>query len=470
MHTAARPPIRGEDPISPDQRGPFATDTRILARLAGPIVLSQIGAVGMHTTDTIMVGPLGAEALAAIGLAGAIHWGMVVITMGTLFGMGPLVSQAFGRGDRQACRRVLIQGLWVAAGLSIPMFVFSMAGERIALALGQDPGLAVTVGEYMFALAWGVFPLLVFVAVRQFLEGMGLTRPAMVITFIGLAVNFVANGLFIYGVGGWWEPMGAVGSGWATTAVRWAMLGAMAVYILRHPDLHPFRGIERRPDRELVTEVVRIGVPTGVQGAMEVGFFGFGAVMMGWFGPAELGTHQVTINIAASTFMVALGVSLAGSILVGQRIGARDVAGTRRAVLVTYLLATSSMLIFAIAFVAIPRRILGLYTDDPTVIGLGVSLLFMAALFQIFDGAQAAGVNVLRGAADTRVPMFLSAFAYWIVGAPSAYFLAFHTSMGPVGVWAGMVIGLAMVSFVMGVRAWLIHWRRPLFASMVEVD
>lgn len=470
MQTAAPPStVVGGQP-SPDRRALYASDARTLIRLAGPIVLSQIGAVGMHTTDTIMVGPLGAEALAAIGLAGAIHWGLIVVTMGILFGMSPLVAQAYGRGDRESCRRVLVQGLWLAAALSVPVFLLSLHGERIALMLGQDAGLAVIVGQYLRALAWGILPMLFFVAVRQFLEGMGMTRPAMVITFIGLAVNFVANGMFIYGAGGWVEPMGAVGSGWATTAVRWAMLAAMAIFILRHPDLHPFRGTRPDPERGLLLEIVRIGVPTGVQGAMEVCFFGFGAVMMGWFGPAELGTHQVTINIAASTFMVALGVSLAGSILVGQRIGAEDVHGTRRAVILTYLLAGSSMALFAVAFVTIPRTILGLYTHDPDVIELGVSLLFMAALFQIFDGTQVAGVNVLRGAADTRIPMFLSGFAYWMVGAPSAYFLAFHTSMGPVGVWAGMVIGLAAVSIVMGIRAWLIHWRRPLLASMVSMD
>ena len=236
-------------------------ESRTLFRLAGPIILSQLGAVGMGTMDTIMVGPLGAEALAAIGLAGALHWAMIVVMSGTLFGMAPLVSQAFGAGDRERCRRVLVQGLWLALLLTPAMFVGNAAGETIALSLGQDPAIAATVGGYMRALAWGVPPLLLFMAIRQFLEGMGITRPAMVITFIGLAVNFLGNWIFIYGFGGIVEPMGAVGSGWATTIVRWSMLIAMVVYIVRNPRLHPFQGIGFRPEPWLIRRIAQIGAP-----------------------------------------------------------------------------------------------------------------------------------------------------------------------------------------------------------------
>ena len=442
----------------------FVSESRTLLRIAGPIILSQLGAVGMSTMDTIMVGPLGADALAAIGLAGALHWALLVVTTGTLFGMAPLVSQAFGAGDRLRCRRVLVQGLWIAAALTIPMFAANWIGEQIALALGQDPGIAVTVGGYMRALAWGVPPLLLFMAIRQFLEGMGITRPAMVITFIGLAVNFFGNSAFIYGFGDLIPAMGAVGSGWATTTVRWAMLTAMAIYIVRHPGLQPFTGVTFRPDAPMIRKVMKIGMPTGIQTGLEVALFSFAAVMMGWFGPTELGTHQVAINIAATTFMVALGFSLAGSILVGHRIGAGDVVGTRRAVLLTYGWAMASMTVFAALFLAFPEWIVRLYTRDPAVIELGVALLFMAALFQIFDGAQAAGFAVLRGAADTRVPMLIAAAAYWGVGAPAAYLLAFRTELGPVGVWAGLVLGLAAAMALLAWRVRLIHWRSPLAA------
>lgn len=450
------PPRRGASPRV--SYAEAAAESRILIRIAIPIILSQLGAVGMTAMDTIMVGPLGAEALAAVGLGSALHMALMVVTTGTLFGMAPLVSQAFGRGDRQMCRRVLMQGLWVAGILMVPMFALNTLGEPIALLAGQDPDIAVVVGEYMGALAWGVPPLLVFMAIRQFLEGMSLTKPAMVLSFIGLGLNFIGNWVFIYGVGGIVEPMGPVGAGWTTSVVRWGMLLGMIIFVVRHPDLHPFRGVRRRIEGALLRRIIQIGMPTGIQVGLELGLFTFAAVMMGWFGAVELGTHQVTLNIAATTFMVALGLSFAGSIRVGQTIGAGERDRTRLVVLLTYAFAVVSMATFSILFLTIPERLIGLYTDDPQVIALGVSLLFMAALFQVFDGAQIAGFSVLRGAADTRVPMMIAAVAYWGVGATAAYFLAFHTSMGPPGIWAGLVMGLVAATFLLVWRVRVIHW------------
>jgi multidrug resistance protein, MATE family len=420
-----------------------------LLGIAGPIVLSQLGGVGMNTMDTIMVGPLGAEALAAAGLATSLHVVLLMITTGTILGMGPLVSQAFGAGDRDQCRRVLVQGVWLSLLLSVPVVAINLVGEPIALALGQQTGVSTLVGGYMGALAWGVIPIILFMAFRQFLEGMGLTRPAMVITFLGLAVNFVGNRVLIYGVEGWVEPMGVVGSGWSTTAVRWAMLIAMGVYLYRHPRLHPFRGVDWSPAVALLRRIFSIGAPTGAQVGLEVGLFSFAAVMMGWFGALELGTHQVAINIAATTFMVALGVSLAGSIRVGQHIGARNPAGVRRAAALTYLLSLLFMGVCALLFLAVPELLLGLYSRDPEIIALGRTLLLMAALFQLFDGAQVAGFCVLRGAADTRVPMILAALSYWAIGVPAAYVLGFTLGIGPVGVWGGLCAGLAAASILL---------------------
>lgn len=423
-----------------------------LLQIAGPIVLSQLGGIGMSTIDTIMVGPLGAEALAAVGLASALHIAAIMISTGTLMGMGPLVAQAFGAGDRLLARRVLMQGLWLSMLLSVPMIALNVAGEPIALALGQDAGVSELIGDYMWTLSWGVLPLLILMAFRQFLEGMGIAKPAMVITFIGLALNLVGNRVLIYGIDGWIPAMGVVGSGWTTTMVRWAMLFAMIVYIVRHPRLHPFEGVRWTLDAPLLRRIGLIGAPAGAQVGLEVGIFSFAAVMMGWFGPLELGTHQVTINIAATTFMVALGVSIAGSIRVGQHIGAGNISGMRRAVVLTYAFAVGSMALFAVVFVAAPRALIGLYTNDPEIIALGSTLLLVAGAFQLFDGAQVAGFSVLRGAADTRVPMLIAALAYWAIGAPTAYYLGFHTGLGPVGVWIGLSVSLFAAAVILLVR------------------
>ncbi|CAN5629544.1 MATE family efflux transporter [soil metagenome] len=431
-------------------------EARALLAVAGPIILSQLGGVGMNTMDTIMVGPLGAEALGAAGLASSLHVVLLMVTTGTILGMGPLVSQAFGAHDLGECRRVLVQGAWLAVALSVPVIAFNLVGEPVAIALGQEAGVSRLVGGYMSALAWGVVPVLLFMSFRQFLEGMGLAKPAMVITFLGLAVNFVGNRVLIYGVEGWVEPMGVVGSGWSTTLVRWAMLAAMAAYLFLHPDLHPFRGTHWAPARALMRRIMAIGAPAGAQIGLEVGLFSFAAVMMGWFGALELGTHQVTISIVSTTFMVALGVSLAGSIRVGQHVGAHNPAGVRRATLLTYLLALVAMGIFALIFLTIPEALLGLFSRDPEIIALGRSLLFMAALFQLFDGAQVAGFCVLRGASDTRVPMILAALSYWVIGVPAAYILAFLLGVGPVGIWGGLCVALAAASLMLLHRVRLI--------------
>lgn len=437
----------------------YLHEGRALLVLAVPIVLNQLGQVGMNTLDTVMVGPLGANALAAVGLGSALHIAVLMMSSGVLLGMPPLVSQAFGARRQTSCNQVLAGGLWLALLLAVPVVLFNLLGMPLAILLGQPAALAPDVGAYMHALAWGVPPALLFFAGRQYLEGMGLSRPAMVLTLLGLAVNFLANRVLIYGVGDWVPALGVVGSGWATTVVRWFMLAGMGLYLLRAPGPNPFHGVRWRPNWAVVREVSRIGAPAGVVLGLEVGLFTTAAVMMGWFGAVELGTHQVTINIAATTFMVALGVSLAGSVRVGQHIGAGNPAAMRRSVVLTYALALVFMSVCALAFLLVPEVLLGLYTRDPQIIRLGSSLLLVAALFQLFDGGQVAAVCVLRGAADTRVPMLLAALAYWGIGLPVAYVLGFHSPLGPVGIWVGLCVALASASVLLLWRVRRQLWR-----------
>lgn len=444
------------------RRALFARELRLLLRVAGPLVVSQLGQVGMTAADTIMVGPLGAHALAAAGLGGAIHVATLMLFTGTVLGMTPLVSQAFGAGDRRRCGEVLVQGVWLSLALSIPLAWLTFLGGDIARLFGQEPGVARLAGEYMDALAWGVLPAMLFLALRQFLEGMGITAPAMVMTFVGLAVNVSANAALIHGVDGRVPAMGVVGSGWATTLTRWAMLAAMAGYVLLHPRLRPFRGVGWRPHAAILRRIAAIGFPIGAQLGVEVGLISFTAIMVGWFGPTELAAHQVTINLASITFMVALGVSLAGSIRVGQHLGAGSARGVRRATLATYLCTLGFMSLCALAFFLFPRQLVGLYTSDPGILRVASSLLVVAAFFQVFDGAQVAGLCALRGAADTRVPMLMAVAGYWGVGVPVAWLLGFRTPLGPAGVWTGLSIALGTVALLLGWRARRVLWDRDL--------
>jgi multidrug resistance protein, MATE family len=440
------------------RRQAFFREVRDLLWLATPIVVSQLGQIGMNTADTIMVGPLGSVPLAAAGIGSAIHSFGVLLCTGIIMGMTPLVSQAFGSGDAGTCRRVLVQGIWLAALVTIPVAWSAVVGGDIARMLGQDEEVARLAGDYLLALVPGVLPLFLFTAFRQYLDAMGRAMPTMVMTFIGLAVNIAANRVLIYGVEGWVPAMGMVGSGWATTIVRWAMLVGMVAYLLLHPKLSPFRGVRWRVDIPLLRRITHIGAPVGAQFGLEVGLFAFAAIMMGWLGPTELAAHQVTLNIAATTFMVALGTSMAGSIRVGQHIGAARSRAMRRSIGATYLVVTAFMAACALVFVLAPAVLIRIYTPDPAILEIGVRLLLVAAFFQVFDGAQVAGMSVLRGAGDTQGPMRIALAGYWLFGVPVALLLGFRTDLGPVGVWIGLSVGLAAVALllVFRVRSFLI--------------
>ena len=442
----------------------LAHEIRALLRLAGPIIVGQLGAVAMTTTDTIMVAPLGPASLAAAGLASGIHFASLVTFSGILMGMTPLVAQSFGAGDREACRRVAVQGLWLAILVSIPVTALSLAGGPVARWLGQDPEVARLAGRFMVALAPGVLPLMLFGAFRQYLDGMGRTRVAMTILFVAVALNVIGNRVLIHGVPGVVSPLGVVGSGLSTSFVRWAMLAAMAVYVARHPELSPFRGVSLRPVLARMRAIAAIGAPIGMQLGAEIGCFSFAAVMMGWMGPVQLASHQVTINIASATFMVAVGASAAGGIRVGHHLGAGSRRGVRRAALGTYAVALGFMSVCALAFLLVPRQLIGLYTRDPGIVAVGTSLLFMAALFQVFDGAQVTALSLLRGAADTRVPMWITILGYWGVGIPVGYVLGFHTPLRHVGVWSGLTISLAVVGITLMWRVRRVLWSPTLAA------
>jgi len=445
--------------VEAESRHPFVRELQGLLLLAAPIVVNQLGQVGMSAADTVMVGPLGAEPLAAAALGTAVHHFGLTIGMGMVMGMGPLVSQAYGAGNRLHCRRVLVQGVWLAIVASLPIALLCLFGEGVSLSLGQEAGVSRLAGGYLVALAPGVLPALLFIAVRQYLEGMGHATAPMIITFVGLVVNIGANWLLIYGAGDVIPAMGVVGAGWATTIVRWTMLLAALLFLATHRELNPVQGVRLRLRPALLWMIVRVGAPVGAQFGLEVGLFAFASVMMGWMGATELAAHQVTINLASITFMVALGSSLAGSIRVGQHIGAQRIDAMRRAVIGAYILAVGFMACCALLFVLLPRPLMELYTPHQGIIALGMQLLLLAAAFQIFDGAQVCGMAVLRGAADTRVPMLIAMVGYWFIGLPIAYVLGFHTSLGPVGIWMGLSVGLAAVALMLLVRVRQVLWR-----------
>jgi MATE family multidrug resistance protein len=310
-------------------------------------------------------------------------------------------------------------------------------------AWGLNPAVLQLLGPYLSVLTWSVLPLLLYASFRRYLQGMGLVRPVMFALFAANVVNLVVNWLLIFGRLGA-PALGVRGAAWATVISRIGMAGMLLAVILerergRRPGLFatPLR-VELARMRRLVS----LGLPAASQVTLEVGVFAAATALAGRLAPAALAAHQIAISIASFTFMVPLGVASAGAVRVGQALGRRDPAAAARAGWTALLFGTFFMGCAAAAFVLVPRLLIGAFTPDAAVIEIGVSLLLVGAIFQLFDGVQGVATGVLRGAGDTRTPMLWNLAAHWFIGLPLGYSLCFTAGYGVVGLWWGLSTGL----------------------------
>ncbi len=424
-----------------------------LMRVAFPLILAQIAQMSMSFVDTLMAGRLGQDALAGIAL-GSVVFGLVsIVSMGVLFSVAPLVSQAHGANDPDRAGRAARQGIWLAALLSVPGVALFLNIESILLATGQEPGSAALAGGYLGAAAFGFLPSLLLVALRGFLEGLSDTRPIMVILFVGIALNVLANNAFMFGRWGFPE-LGLVGTGVATSIVYTVMALAAAGYVaLRYRRYRVLRGL-RRPDPTVLRELFRVGWPIGLTLGFEGGLFAFTALLMGLFGQAALAGHQIAVQAASVTFMIPVGLSIATGVRVGQAVGRRDPVGMRRAGLTGIVLSACVMLLTAALFRFAPMPVIALFLNvhDPAnlaAVRFAASFLGIAALFQVVDGIQVAAAGALRGLRDTRAPMIISLISYWAVGMTVATVLAFPVGLEGEGLWSGLVAGLALAALLL---------------------
>ena len=426
--------------------------------LATPVVATQVAQISMGFVDTVMVGHLSSDALAGIALGNSIFFTTVVVALGVVMAVGPMVSQAVGASDDEGVARSVRQGLWLAVALTIPCMIVVRNAGILLTWMGQDAGTVQLSQSYLRAISWGAFPFLGFVALRSFIEGVSRPRPATLISVAAVALNIGANYILMYGKAGF-PALGLVGTGWASTLVFWFMLVALVGVTQASPTFSAYRVFShlRRPDPHYLREIFRIGWPIGISYGVESGLFMVTALLMGLLGTVALAAHQVAIQCAAFTFMVPLGIGIATSVRVGQAVGRRDPSGAKTAGFVGVGLAAAFMFVAAILFWTLPRQIVGLYLDldDPSnaeVIALATSLLAVAAVFQIFDGVQVSAGGALRGLKDTRRPMLIGFLSYWVVGLTTGYVIGFRMSGGPVGLWWGLVIGLAVAAILLSVR------------------
>ena len=411
--------------------------------LAFPVVMAELGWMTMGLVDTLMVGRLSPEAIGAVGIGTSLFMGVCIFGMGLLLGLDTLVSHAFGASRVDDCHRWLLHGVALSLLLSAPITGIVLALSAALGGWGLHPDVLRLTQPYLNVLAWSIPPLLLYASFRRYLQGMGVVRPVMIALVLANILNVFVNWLLIFGRLGA-PAMGVRGSAWATVCARVVMAGVLLGVILyrehgRRPGLFE-TSLRIEPSR--MRQLLALGLPAAGQVTLEVGVFAAATALAGRLAPASLAAHQIAINLAAFTFMVPLGVASAGAVRVGQAVGRRDPAGAARSGWTAILFGALFMSSAAAAFLIVPRTLIGAFTSDASVVAIGVSLLFVGAVFQLFDGLQGVATGVLRGLGDTRSPMLWNLAGHWFIGLPLGYTLCFGAGLGVIGLWWGLSVGL----------------------------
>jgi multidrug resistance protein, MATE family len=440
---------------APLPRRDLSSELRALVALAGPVVLAEIGWMSMGIVDTLMVSPLGPQAIGAVGLGSSLFLAIGIAGMGVLLGLDTLVSQAFGARRVDECHRWLFHGVALACVLSLPLMVIVWGATQLLASFGLHPQVQPLVTSYLARLDLGLLPLLLYAAFRRYLQAVSAVHPVMFALISANIVNAFVNWLLIYGHLGL-PALGTNGSALATTMARVYMASVLGIAIVwtNHRRRSGLWQASRRIEVARLRRLFAIGAPAAGQVTLEIGVFAAATAFAGKLEPTSLAAHQIALNLAALTFMVPLGVQSSGAVLVGQAIGRRDARGASRAGWLAIGVISAFMLTVGAIFFTIPARLIALFTTDARVIAIGVSLLLVAAVFQLFDGLQGVATGILRGVGDTRTPMWSNFVGHWVIGLPVGWSLCFLAGWGVVGLWIGLSVGLILVAITL-VGVWV---------------
>ena len=420
--------------------------------LAFPIVVGQVSQMLIGVTDNAFIGRVGTVQLAAAAFThGAFHI-FYIIGIGLLMGAGVFAARDHGAGDETGCAAWLRHGRALALTVGVGTFGLILILSTQLHHYGQPPEVIAVTRPFLLLIGASFIPALFFQVQRQFAESLGRPWVPMGIMIGDIGLNALLNWLFVFGHGGF-PAMGLVGSGLATLVARTLAVVVLGVWLNTSPTFAvvrsaPWTGWERRRFVELLT----LGVPTGGMLLFEGGAFAMTALMMGWLGTVPLAAHQVALGCAALTFMVPLGLSIAVSMRLSKALGEGRRAALRPIGFGALLVGLSCMIVFATIFALAGRTVTGWFTPAEDVASLAARLLLVAAIFQLFDGAQVISAGALRGLTDVRVPTLLTFIAYWVISLPLGHWLAFKTSLGPSGLWMGLAIGLACAAVLLGRR------------------
>jgi len=418
-------------------------------KVAIPVMLTQAGQITVNLADNIMVGHLGTAELAGVSFANSIFILGMVFGIGFTQGLTPHVGQSFGRGDHGKVGALLENSL--ALNFIIGLFLtLAMFGLGFFMnSMGQTADVVDQAKLYYNTLLFSLLPFIMFFGLRQFSEGIGITKYAMYITLIANGVNILLNWVLIYGHLGF-SPMGVKGAATATLISRLLMVISFLLFFFKHSSYNKYLAYFSKKiiNKHLLREVLRTSVPLSFQNLVEITAFSLSAIMVGWSGKVSLAAHQVAMSMSSFSFMLALGVGAASTIRVSHQYGFGDYKAMRKAGFAAVHLSVALMSVSGIAYVVFRNYIPIIYTEDPLVRELAARLLIISALFQIFDAMQLSGLAALRALADVKIPLILSIISYYFVCLPLGYICGVTLGLGAVGVWIGLLLGLVFAALL----------------------
>ena len=456
---------------SPKAR-PWRDEAGATASLAGPLILTNLAQSAINATDVVLLGWLGARHLAASSIGVNLFIAFLIFGMGLVMAASPIMARQLGgrKHSVREVRRTVRQAMWAAVTITIPVWLILWHAEPILLLLGQDPALCRDAATFVRPLMFGYLPALFYLVLRAFVAALEQPAWALLISVAGVIINAVLNYGLIFGAFGL-PRLELFGAGLGSTITQTLMFLGMAAVVMTHKRFRRYHLFGRfwRPDWPRYAQVWRLGLPIALTLGLEVTVFNAAVFLMGLIGTTSLAAHAIAIQIASLTFMVPLGLSQAVTVRVGLAYGRGDRVGITRAGWTAFAMGTAFMAAMAVVMLAMPHQLAGLFLDETlaenrAVVPLAVSFLYVAALFQVFDGAQAVGAGMLRGLQDTTVPMIYAGFGYWVVGMGTAVWLGFGLGWEGVGIWTGLAAGLAIVSVLMLAR-WLRRDRLGLTAQ-----
>jgi MATE family multidrug resistance protein len=433
---------------------------RAVLVLGLPLIGSHLAQVALQITDTLMMGWYSVEALAALVLGATAFFTIFIMGSGFAWAVMPMVAHAAGSGEETEVRRVTRMGLWLSALFGVLVLPFFWFSGSILRGMGQDAGVSALAQDYLRIMGPGMVPALLVMVLKSYLAALERTQIVLWTTVVAALLNVPLNWILIFGNLGA-PALGVEGAAIGSVIVQVLSLLVLAVYVARLRALSRYALFQRiwRPDWPAFIRVFRLGWPIGLTNLAEAGLFMASAVLMGWIGTRELAAHGIAIEITSAVFMIHLGLSNAATVRAGRAVGASDGFALRRGAKVAMALSLGMAASFMALYWLLPAQMMGLFLapDDPErpmVIAIGVSLLAVAAVFQLTDAAQVMAMGLLRGIQDTRVPLIIAVFSYWGIGIPASWLLGVYLGYGGEGVWAGLVAGLTVAAILMNWRFW----------------